>query len=108
MNKESSIEEYLKVLENALEQKKREINQQIFTAASPLWKLMGLKTFLSINALQLVLNKSKEVTEENIERIRRKINRSPWEFLTKIGLIGLGIGVMLGTYYKSSLRRKGT
>src|SRR5436305_933876 len=105
--KEPILDKALKLLEKAIEQRRSELKHAFSSPSySPLIKMFGLRTILSFKLLGNILKKSKEMTDENLVTLRREINEAPWTFLSKVGLIGIGLGVMLGSRYKRMERKK--
>jgi hypothetical protein len=105
--KESVLDQAILSLESAIEQKKSELCRHSSNDSSynPLISMMGLKTILSLKVIGNIMKKSKEVTEETLSSMQQEIHEAPWKFLSKVGLIGLGLGIMLGSRYKEGSRR---
>jgi hypothetical protein len=93
-----SIDHAIEDLRHAIEKKKIELKEKIRPPES--------SSLFSVDELPHVLQKARELTESQLGKFQNEIKESPWEFLTKVGLMSLGVGLMIGSKIQS--RRKTT
>jgi hypothetical protein len=96
--KDLSIDHALEALESSIEQKKMELKEKSEKVNhSPLRAVLDIQTFAGLYSLEKIIEKAHETRDSVLETFQEEINESPWRFLSKIGLIGLGVGLMIGT-----------